>query len=144
MDNFHDKKRKICDLCDKSCNNLETHMDKFHNKKRIICDICDKSCINLEKHMEKYHTKKKREFCNSCGYLHSTENSCKFEKLKMNSDDMDPLELPTVPKTYSRFESQNPKIHQESEKEAPNLFTLLETHKCDSCDKLYFTEAAHC
>ena len=99
--------------------------------------------------MNKRHKKKIRKFCDFCGYSHNSENKCKNmkKKLKKNSvEDLDPLKLPTEPKTYNRLEiygleSLNTKIIHEEKKEIPNLFTLLETHKCDSCDKLYFTEA---
>ena len=61
MEKFHIKGRKVCEICDRSCNNLEIHMDKFHNKSNIkeendeldqtaeflkqqICGLCNKFC----------------------------------------------------------------------------------------------------
>ena len=43
---------------------------------------CQKTCKNLENHMDKCPNKKKRKFCNSCGYSHSIEDSCKNRILK--------------------------------------------------------------
>ena len=104
--------RKTCNICGKSCNDLETHMDKFHNKGRKICSLCGKTCNNLKNHVDNFHNKGQKT-CNICG------KSC--NNLERHVNNFHNKERKTAPVVPSRDKSD-----QETS-----------SHVCKICDKLF-------
>ena len=62
---------KICPATFFSEIGLEKHADRKHNpnykgEKKIECNICQKSCTNLNYHMKKFHIKQQELLCSKC------------------------------------------------------------------------------